>query len=118
MKIKKIKYLLFLFLAVICFALILNIRVITKQGVNYEVQLIKIPLYLKILDFFDRHYNYIEIVKRITAGSKTEKEKVIKIFQWIDLNIKRNSQELPVVDDHPLNIIIRGYGVNDQLEDI
>ena len=26
--------------------------------------------------------------------------------------------EMPVIDDHPFHIIIRGYGVNDQFEDI
>lgn len=118
MKSRKIKYLLLLFLVIICFAMILNIRVTTKQGINYEVRLIKIPLYLKILDFFDRHYNYIELVRRITSGSKTEQEKIIKVFEWVTQNVKRNPAELPVMDDHPLNIIIRGYGVNDQLEDI
>lgn len=118
MKTKRIKYALFLFFAIACLALILNIKVITKQGVNYKVHSIKIPLYLKILDFFDRHYNYAETVKRITAGSKMEEEKVIKIFRWVYSNIKRNPKELPVIDDHTLNIIIRGYGVNDQFSDV
>jgi hypothetical protein len=35
---------------------ILNISVTTRQGVNYQVREIKFPLYLKILDFVDRHY--------------------------------------------------------------
>jgi len=59
---------------------ILNINVTTQQGINYQWQTIEIPLYLKILDFFDRHYNYKWTVKRITGDSKTEKEKVFKIF--------------------------------------
>jgi hypothetical protein len=118
MKIKKSKYVIFISLVIACLVLVLNAQVITKQGVNYNVHSIRIPLYLKILDFFDRHYNYIEIVKRITNGTHQEEQRVIKIFEWVDSNIKRSPEGLPVVDDHPLNIIIRGYGERDQFEDI
>jgi len=115
---KNIGRTLFIVAAVVSLTLVLNIEVTTRQGVNYKVQELRIPLYLKALDFMDRHYHYIEIVRRITSGAATQEEKVLKIFNWIGSNIQRNPAELPVVDDHPLNIIIRGYGVNDQFEDI
>ncbi len=98
--------------------LALNIEVTTRQGVNGDVHRIKIPLYLKILDFADRHYNYKALVNRITVGAKTDEEKVMRIFEWTSANIKKNPPELPVLDDHVWHIIVRGYGVGDQFHDV
>ncbi|MFA5410256.1 MAG: transglutaminase-like domain-containing protein [Candidatus Omnitrophota bacterium] len=98
--------------------LILNTEVITRQGINYEVRQIKIPLYLKVLDFMDRHYNYKSLTRKITENCKTQQDKVIKIFSWTYDNIKRQPGNLPVVDDHVWHIIVRGYGVDDQFQDV
>ncbi len=96
----------------------LNIQVSTKQGVNYKVSTLKIPLYLKILDFFDRHYNYKILVKEITIGANTEEQRVFSIFEWTYNHIKPQPERLPVVDDHVWHIIVRGYGVDDQSSDV
>ncbi len=96
----------------------LNTSVVTTQGINYQVHEINLPLYLKILDFVDRHYNYKNLVKNIIGDTKDEGAKAIKIFDWVTSNVQNNPKELPVIDDHPLNILIRGYGVQDQFEDI
>jgi hypothetical protein len=97
---------------------ILNIKVTTQQGINYEVQTIEIPLYLKVLDFFDRHYNYKWTFERIIGDSKTEKEKALKIFKWTYENIKKTPEGYPVIDDHVWHIIVRGYGEVDQSADV
>ena len=97
---------------------ILNIKVRTKQGINYKVQSIELPLYLKMLDFFDRHYNYKWIVGRITGDSKTEGERVLKILEWTYKNIRNIPDNFPVIDDHVWYIIVRSYGTNDQLSDV
>lgn len=102
----------------VSFFLFLNIRVSTYQGVNYKVRKISIPLYLKIFDFFHRHYHYEQLSKEITKGALTDEEMVLKIFEWTRLNIKDNPAELPVIDDHVWHIIIRGYGVSDQISDV
>jgi len=96
----------------------LNIKVTTRQGINYQWQTIKIPLYLKVLDFFNRHYNYKWTVERIIKDSKTDKEKVLKIFKWTHENIKKTPEGYPVIDDHVWHIIVRGYGVDDQFSDV
>lgn len=36
----------------------LNIRVSSRQGVNYVLRNIKIPLYIKAIEFLDRNYQY------------------------------------------------------------
>ena len=97
---------------------ILNVGVSTKQGVNYRVHEIKMPLYLKTLDFIDRHYNYKNLVSNILGDTKDDNTKTVKILNWVNANVRKNPKELPVIDDHPLNILIRGYGVQDQFEDI
>ncbi len=97
---------------------ILNINVTTQQGINYEVQTIEIPLYLKVLDFFDRHYNYKWMAERIIGDSRTEREKVFKIFEWTYKTIKKNPEGYPIIDDHVWHIIVRGYGVGDQFSDV
>lgn len=98
--------------------LLLNVKVTTLQGVDYQVQTIKIPLYLKMLSFMDRHYNYKQLVRRIIENEPDEKEKVMKIFSWTYHNIKMQPESLPVLDDHVWHIIIRGYGVDDQSCDV
>jgi len=97
---------------------LLNVEVSTRQGINYRVRELKIPLYLKLLDFFDRNYNYAHLVKQIIIGSRNEQEEIMKVFEWTHLNIKKNPGSLPVVDDHVWNIIIRGYGDDDQAQDV
>ena len=99
-------------------AFVLNRSVSTKQGINYQVHQIRLPLYLKILDFVDRHYNYKNLVFNIIGNTKDDNDKTIKIFDWITFHVQKNPRELPIIDDHPLNILIRGYGVSDQFEDI
>lgn len=110
--------LLSIFVALILIASILNIKVSTKQGIDYNVHAIEMPLYLKIMDFVDRHYNYKNIVANILGSTKNDNAKVVSIFNWVISNMHKTFGELPVIDDHPLNILIRGYGTQDQFEDI
>jgi len=99
-------------------ALLLNLEVTTKQGVSYEVRVIKIPLYLKLLDFFDRHYNYGVLTKKIISGAVSDEDKAMKILEWTYNNIRDNPKELPVIDDHVWHIVVRGYGTDDQFQDV
>ncbi|MEW6008508.1 MAG: transglutaminase domain-containing protein [Candidatus Omnitrophota bacterium] len=107
-------------IVVLCFFIfmLLNIKVSTRQGINYEWHNISMPLYLKLIDFFDRHYNYQELVKRIIKGKKTDQERVLRLFEWTHENIKKVPYAFPIIDDHVWNIIVRGYGTNDQSSDV
>lgn len=98
---------------------ILNIPVATRQGINYQWHTIRLPLYLKVLDFFDRHFNYKQLVKRIVKDADTDREKVMKIFEWAHQNIKADvPKDWPIIDDHVWYIIVRGYGAKDQFSDV
>ena len=117
MKSKKIKPIVIVLLLV-SLVFLLNVQVTTRQGINYKVTSIKIPLYLKLLDFFDRHYNYISLVSRITHGCINKETKILALFNWCYANIKDQPETLPVVDDHVWHIIIRGYGAGEQSSDV
>jgi hypothetical protein len=103
---------------IISIAFILNIGVSTRRCVNYKCASLKIPLYLKVLDFFDRHYNYKQLVKNIISVKDGNEERAIKIFAWVCGNIRKSPQGLPVIDDHVWYIIVRGYGASDQFHDV
>lgn len=112
-----------LFFLMICLSagllFVLNMPVTSKQGVNYVVKTIRMPLYIKIIEFLDRDYHYKDLVQRICQGRDSDKEKVLALFEWIHQNIKTDiPQGWPVIDDHAWHVIIRGYGVRDQCSDV
>ncbi len=115
---RKLSKILILVIVVAGIFILLNLSVTTRQGIDYKLRSIKIPLYLKTLDFFDRYYNYRELVKRIVQGTNNDEEKVMRIFSWTHNNIRKAPKGLPIVDDHVWHIIVRGYGVNDQFQDV
>lgn len=115
---KKIhRRLLFVFVLLASVAAVLNINVTRQQGIDYERYTISLPLYLKILDFFDRHYNYQLLAKKIISGAGTDEERVMRVFNWTYRNIRQAPGGFPVIDDHIWHVIIRGYGTMDQYND-
>jgi len=92
--------------------------VTTRQGVNFKVSTREIPLYIKVSDFFHRHYQYRMLAREITQGLGSDPERALAVFEWTRRNIRRTPEGWPVADDHVLNIIIRGYGLNDQMADV
>lgn len=115
---KLIKYLL---ISVFIFALstaVLTQEVNTKQGINYHVYTKKIPLYLKLLDFYDRHYNYRYLIKKLTDKKDNHQQRIMKLLSWTYQNINYQPKELPVIDDHVWHIIVRGFGTGDQFSDV
>lgn len=106
------------FFIVAVMAAFLNINITIRQGIDYQWQTIRIPLYLKILNFIDRHYNYQYLAGSIIKPGDNQEVRVDKIFKWTHFNIKKQPAELPIIDDHVWHIIIRRYGTDDQFQDI
>jgi hypothetical protein len=98
--------------------LIANLPVTTKQGVNYEVTEHRLPLYLKTFEFLDRNAQYRQLAREITAAATSDRARVTAVFGWTARRIRPIPPDWPVVDDHILNIIIRGYGATDQRADV
>ena len=88
---------------------LLTREVTTRQGIDYRIYTLRIPLYLKLVDFFDRHLNYQVLVKKIVQDTTEDEAKVARLFQWTHEHIRPAPAGLPIVDDHVWHIIIRGY---------
>ena len=87
-------------------------------AVNYRVIEYKIPLYLKLFNFYGRHLNYSFVVNRITQNSKNDIEKVLDISKWMQNNIRKIPKGVEVIDSHPLTILDRRLGTKDQFADL
>ena len=87
-------------------------------GINNKVTIYKIPIYLKIIDFYDRHYNYQYLAKNINKNTNSEKDIILNTTKWIKNNIKKISEGVDIVDNHILTIIERRLGADDQFSDL
>ena len=90
----------------------------TRQGIDYRVTEYRIPAYVKAIDFLQRHFQYKLLASRICAGKTAEADCVLAIFDWTHENIPPTPQGWRVVDDHVINIVIRGHGKSDQIADV
>ena len=115
---KKIQIFLIVFLLIGSLFLFLNISVTTNKGRDFIVTRSELPLYLKLLGFYDRHFNYKWLVKQITGHLDTREEKVFRLFQWTHETIRPQPKNLPIMDSHVWDVYIRGYGVSDNFHDL
>lgn len=90
----------------------------TKQGVNFQVSARTIPLYAKALGFLYRDSQYRLFADQATGGSQTDEERAVAVFEWTRQRIRQTPPGWPIVDDHILDIIVRGYGEDDQMADV
>jgi hypothetical protein len=97
---------------------ILTLPLTTLQGVDYRVTAHRIPAYVKVTDFLQRHFQYQLLVSRICAGKISDVECVLATFDWTHQNVPITPDGWTVVDDHVTNIIIRGHGGSDQIADV
>jgi len=97
---------------------LLNMETTISQGVNFEVHDVKMPLYEKLLDFWTRHNHYGLLTRQIVGDAEKDSDKLLRLFEWTTKNIRPVPLGFPVIDDHVDNIIIRGYGLDDQSADV
>jgi transglutaminase superfamily protein len=95
-----------------------NVPTTTRQGVNYVVTTRTLPAYVKALDFAERSVNYGQLARQITSGAASEEARMRAAFDWTRANIRDTPPGFPVIDDHVWNIVIRGYGQDDQKADV
>jgi hypothetical protein len=95
-----------------------NVPVTTRQGVNFEVSEHRLPLYLKSFEFLDRNAQYRQLANEIAGAATSDEARVLAVFNWTARRIQPAPEGWPVIDDHILNIIIRGYGTSDQRADV
>lgn len=90
-----------------------------RVGVGGVLSEKKIPFYAKACGYLYRDWMYKDIVRDLAIDKKDDNDKILAILRWTRENIRSGIPKgLKVVDDHPLNIIIRQYGSGDQLNDV
>lgn len=94
------------------------IPVTTRQGVDFQVSEHRLPLYRKVFQFVDRDAAYADLARQIAGNAQTDEARVRAVFGWTLRRIQPQPEGWTIVDDHILNIIIRGYGANDQQADV
>lgn len=97
---------------------ILRIPLKTRQGIDGVVATKKIPLYAKVCGYLYRDYQYKDLSSYIVKGIRGDDDKVMAIYIWTTDNIKKPPKAFKIVDDHIWDIIVRGYGSDDQMADV
>jgi len=105
-------------LLALAFIVMMNIGTSINVGVDWHYRHIKMPLYIKWTQFLARHYEYARLVGEITAGCRSDEDKALAILAWTRANLKDVPQGMSICDDHILYIIIRGYGIPEQFQDV
>jgi hypothetical protein len=90
----------------------------TLQGVDFVVSSHTVPAYVKVIAFVDRSVNYGRLAGAVTAQASTEEDRMRAVFEWTRSNIRDTPAGFPIIDDHVWNILIRGYGQDDQKADV
>ncbi len=117
-KIKKLKFIFISLLSITIIGAVLNLNTSITVGKDWQCRQIKMPLYIKWTEFLARHYEYGRMAKEITAGYDDNGKEVLALLRWTHQNIKDVPPGMPVMDDHILYIIVRGYGVPEQFQDV
>lgn len=95
-----------------------NLPVSSDQGVDFVVSKKRMPLYRKVFEFLDRDAQYRELAGGITDQQRSAEQRILDVFDWTNRRIKATPDGWTIVDDHILNIVIRGYGTSDQRADV
>jgi hypothetical protein len=102
----------------LCSIALLNKKVTMRQGVDGKLSIITLPLYLKVLNFCDRHYNYKWLAKQITGHLDTREDKILRLFHWTYETIKPQPESLPSMDSHVWDVYVRRYGGSANFHDL
>ncbi len=86
----------------------------TRSGIDFVWSSKEIPLYEKAIHFVSRDLQARRLAQEITQGATTDQERLEKLFFWTVKNVRPIPGNFPIVDDHILNVLIRGYGAPDQ----
>lgn len=90
----------------------------TEVYVDFKPQPVTQPLYAKVLAFVDRDVEMRLLSERIVGDARDDEEKAERILRWTAANIRPTPPGMPIVDDHPYGIVVRGYGQADQAADV
>ena len=104
--------------AVAAVAVIATWPVTTRWGLNYHVARKRIPLYEKAINFISRDLQLRRLTRELIAGTPGEEQQLLRLFSWVTEHIRPTPDGFPIMDDHVLHVIIRGYGAADQRTEV
>lgn len=113
----KNKFLYIFFFFILLTLIFLNMESSRYTGINYIVSEEKVSNFKKIKEFYKRYKNYKKLVKTITVDLD-KYDQIIKISEWIYLNIQKRKINDITVDSHPWTIVERRIGAKDQFSDL
>lgn len=90
----------------------------THVGYDYAWSQQRLPRYEKLLHFISRDLQLRRLAQAITRGASTREERLERLFTWVTRHIVATPPGLPVIDDHVLYTIVRGYGAEDQRTEV
>ena len=87
----------------------------TRFGVNYQWSSRTITLFEKTVHFISRDLQTRRLVAELLRGAGPGSDgRLSRLFNWTVRHVQPVPPGFPVMDDHVLHIIIRGYGAPDQ----
>ena len=89
-----------------------------RQGINDRISSQRVSLATKASGFLLRDAEYRRLAAEITHGCTTDEARAFALLAWTRARIHPTPEGWQVIDDHILNIIIRGYGEEDQQADV
>jgi hypothetical protein len=87
-------------------------------GVNYVVGRELVPLWKKASEFVERDARLRRISEDVLGDVSGSRAKADKALGWTLVHIAHAPKGKPVIDDHIVSIIERGYGESDQQADV
>ncbi len=90
----------------------------SRQAIGRHRFTHEVPRYTKVFDFLRRDAHYRRLAHDITRTATSDEERARAVFTWTRENIRRSPPDWVVVDDHILNVITRGHGVDYQRVDV
>jgi len=88
------------------------------RGLDYRVTEIQIPLFLKLLAYIHRDLEFRNLSRKLVGGIQDREAKILALFEWTRKHVRPIPNGYPIVDDHVWDIIVRGYGSQDQAADV
>ncbi len=99
-------------------ALVGHLPTTTRILVDYQPQSYTLPLYAKAMEFVSRDVEMRGVAERVAGAIPDSEGRASALLDWTHEHVRPVPAGFPVVDDHPYNIVVRGYGTYDQAADV
>jgi hypothetical protein len=82
----------------------------SRQGIDGNLIVHRIPLWQKAANFYLRHVEFERWARDAAGGEADPQRRVLRLMDWTVKQVQHRPPELPFVDDHISHIVLRHYG--------